>query len=90
MSLDLRIKRSLTNQNILISMPCSAFSASQFISWLCPSYSKFSRPLYEHGCSHECGAGNALHSFEINMFYFSKTLFYTHIKRYTAKFYITM
>ena len=32
-----------------------------------------------------CGAGNALHGFEINMFYFFyKTLFYTHIQRCIA------
>ena len=32
-----------------------------------------------------CGAGNALHGFEIRMFsFFSKTLFYTQIQRYTA------
>ena len=31
------------------------------------------------------GAGNALRGFEISMFYFfSKTLFYTHIQRHTA------
>ena len=41
------------------------------------------------------GAGNALRGFEIGMFYFfSKTLFYTHIQRYTAtagtKYYKTM
>ena len=30
------------------------------------------------------GAGNALHGIEISMFWFYKTLFYTHIQRYTA------
>ena len=54
------------------------------LSFQCPSY----RYLFSFHMIlvvvMSCGAGNARHGFEISMFYFSKTLFYTHIQRYTA------
>ena len=55
------------------------------LSLSCPSYSKFSQLSYEPGCSHELRCRKcATWLWNKYVFSFSKTLFYTHIQRYTA------
>ena len=60
-------------------------SPSYTLSLQCPSYSKFSQLSYEPGYSHELWCRKcATWLSNKYVLIFSKTLFYTHIQRYTA------